>query len=137
MRKKSGRAKVLGTLVCISGALVLTLYKGIAVTNVSRGTEQQISDNYGTKRWVIGSVVLTAGSLLWSSWFLIQAKIGKRYPFQYSSTAIMSSFSAIQSAILYLVIDLRGTNISISAWIVKRKLDILSVTYAVSTHTNI
>ncbi|KAL6128465.1 hypothetical protein ACLB2K_071820 [Fragaria x ananassa] len=79
------------------------------------------------ERWALGSVLLAAGCLLWASWFLIQAKIGKSYPFQYSSTTILSFFGAIQSAILILLTE---RSINMSMWVLKGKLEILSVTYA-------
>ncbi|XP_054822944.1 WAT1-related protein At4g01440-like isoform X2 [Prosopis cineraria] len=77
----------------------------------------------------IGSVLLTGGCLLWSSWFLIQARISKRYPFQYSSTAILSSFGAIQSAILNLIINRKNNNPA-AIWILHGKLQILTVLYS-------
>ncbi|CAL5381946.1 unnamed protein product [Camellia sinensis] len=126
-KSKSGRAKVLGMVVSIGGALVLTLYKGMPLTKSppeTIGTMVQKTE-HANKRWLIGSVVLSAGSLTWSSWFLLQARIGKRYPCQYSSTAIMSIFSAIQSAILGLIIDRNVSN-----WIVKGKFEISSLIYA-------
>ncbi|KAK6162412.1 hypothetical protein DH2020_002253 [Rehmannia glutinosa] len=65
-----------------------------------------------------------SGSLAWSSWFLTQSKIGHNFPYQYSSTSIMSFFSAIQSVILCFITD-RNT----SKWILKGELQILSVIY--------
>lgn len=130
IRNKSGQAKVLGAMVCVGGALLLSLYKGIPLRNIPTPPEIPKANNEfdGTKRWGIGTLLLTAGSLMWSSWFLIQAKIGKIYPCQYSSTAMISFFSAIQSVILCMVIDRNVSN-----WILKGKLEILSVLYAVST----
>ncbi|KAF5952472.1 hypothetical protein HYC85_010416 [Camellia sinensis] len=93
----------------------------------TRGTMVQKIEHVN-KRWLIGSVVLSAGSLMWSLWFLLQARIGKRYPCQYSSTAIKSFFSAIQSAILGLIIDRNVSN-----WIVKGKFEISSLIYAVKS----
>ncbi|KAK2993126.1 hypothetical protein RJ640_006813, partial [Escallonia rubra] len=129
LREKSGRAKVLGALVCAGGALVLTLYRGVPLIP-GGATAVVLKANHGagsTERWARGSILLTAGSLVWSSWFLIQARIGRTFPCQYSSTAIMSFFSAIQSAILHLVIDRKN---NISAWILTGKLEMLSVVYA-------
>ncbi|WMV22853.1 hypothetical protein MTR67_016238 [Solanum verrucosum] len=122
MKCKSGRAKALGTLCCLGGALILTLYKGMPLMNESA---PEVEVNHNIKSWIVGSSFLFAGSLVWSSWFLIQARIGKDYPYQYSSTAIMSFLGAIQSAILSLVID-RNT----STWFLKGTLEISTVIYA-------
>ncbi|KAF5178161.1 Wat1-related protein [Thalictrum thalictroides] len=133
IKSKAGRAKILGTIVCVGGAMLLTLYRGIPLTNQSHsrsGTNLSLNRPHSinkirTQRWTIGSIALIAGALFWSSWFLIQAKISKRFPCQYSSTAIMNFFSALQSAILRLII-----NRDISVWILKGKSEILTVLYA-------
>ena len=131
MQSKSGKAKVMGTLVCIGGALLLVLYKGMPLINPqSQHIANKITSTLPAaklEKWIVGSILLTLGCLLWSSWFIIQAKISKKYPCQYSSTAILSLFAAIQSAILSLVFKRNN-----ASWILKGKLEIISVAYAVS-----
>lgn len=133
--RKCGRAKLLGTFICIGGALLLGLYRGMPLTHPAQSRTENPKTSHAvtsissgrTKSWAIGSVALTAASLTWSSWFLIQVGISKKYPCHYSSTAIMSFFSAIQSAILSSILDR-----DISLWILKGKLEISTVLYAVS-----
>ncbi|KAF9600883.1 hypothetical protein IFM89_013790 [Coptis chinensis] len=132
IKSNTGKAKILGAMVCAGGALVLTLYKGIPLTNVSHSSAASnstfhvnASDSHEkTHRWTIGSIALFAGATFWSSWYLIQAKISKIFPYQYTSTAIMNFFGALQSALLGLIIH-RDTSI----WILKGKNDILIVLY--------
>ncbi|XP_059280677.1 WAT1-related protein At4g01440-like isoform X2 [Lycium ferocissimum] len=127
----SGIAKAIGTLICVGGAFILTFYKGIPLIHfseqqsVSPSSEGAISSSKIKERWIFGSLALFAGTLLWSSWFLLQSFIGKKYPCKYSSTVIMTFFSAIQAAILTLSIDRRP-----SIWIPKEKIDMLSIIYA-------
>lgn len=134
IRCKAGRAKMIGTVVCVGGAMLLTLYSGMPLFNNSRKPQtvmQTVNEAIrmgGVKRkekWTIGSMALLAGVLLWSSWFLIQSNLGKRYPYHYSSTAIMSLFGAIQSSILSFCIDR-----SLSTWVLKGKTEILTVVYS-------
>lgn len=140
IKSNSGRAKIVGTVVCVGGAMVLTLYKGMPLfdrpqsqttVSIPQAMELSIKLSYSKKaeRWTIGCVALIVGTLLWSSWFLLQSNIGKRYPCQYSSTAIMSFFGAIQSAILCL-----STERNFSIWVLKGKLEIITVLYAVCTY---
>ncbi|GFP82300.1 wat1-related protein at3g30340 [Phtheirospermum japonicum] len=68
------------------------------------------------KAKVLGTLTCVSGSLAWSSWFLAQSKIGHNFPYLYSSTSIMSFFSAIQSAVLCFATDHRSTY---SKWILK------------------
>ncbi|KAJ8898759.1 hypothetical protein K2173_005055 [Erythroxylum novogranatense] len=132
MKSKAGTAKVLGAIICMSGGILLAIYKGGSITNLhSRSAETDIKNHANTmilekrtQRRVVGSMLLLAGSTTWSSWFLIQAKVGRNYPCQYSSTAILSFFGAIQSALVTCAMrrDIR-------IWILKGKLEILCVVY--------
>ncbi|OIT33680.1 PREDICTED: WAT1-related protein At4g01440-like [Nicotiana attenuata] len=127
----SGIAKLIGTLICVGGAFILTFYKGIPLIHfsdlqhVSPSSDAAISSSKIKERWILGSLALFAGTFLWSSWFLLQSFIGNQYPCKYSSTVIMTFFSAIQSAILTLSIDRR-----LSIWIPKEKIDMLTIVYA-------
>lgn len=128
---------MLGTVVCIGGAILLTVYKGMPLFSHSHSQAKaqsidqaiRLSSPKRTERWTLGSMLMLVGTLLWSSWFLIQANIGRRYPCQYSSTAIMSFFGAIQSAVLTLCI-----NRNLSIWVLRGKTELLSVLYSVSIH---
>lgn len=126
MKSNNGRAKILGTLISVIGALTLLLYKGIPLI---KPDQLSVSTNPSkkTKRFGLGSAFLSGGSLAWSSWFLIQTRIGQNFPYRYSSTWTMSFFSAIQSAILCFV-----TNRNVSEWVLKGEQRILSVVYGVS-----
>ncbi|KAK9020715.1 hypothetical protein V6N11_010732 [Hibiscus sabdariffa] len=131
LKSKSGRAKILGSVICVGGALLLTLYKGRPLFEHSHTMAPTIahavklSSSRRAERWTIGCLALIVGTLLWSSWFIIQSYVGRRYPCQFSSTAIMSFFGAIQSAALSLLI-----NRDLSMWVLKGKVEIITVLYA-------
>lgn len=80
-----------------------------------------------TQRWVLSSMALALGSILWSSWFLLQSSIGRRYPCKYSSTAIMSFFGTIQSAALVGLSS--GRNLSV--WIFRGTFEIIAILFTV------
>lgn len=136
LKCSSGRAKVIGTLVCIGGGALLTLYKGPSlfdhshITNRTMETTISLSSAKKAERWTVGTIALVIGTLSWSSWFLLQSSIGKRYPCQYSSTAIMSFFGAIQSAILSF-----STGSPLSVWVLRGWIQIATVLFAVSLQT--
>ena len=134
IKNNIGRAKVLGTMICICGALVLTLYTGASLTPQNAQTETQTSNSPTTavtQKWAMGSVMLIISILIWSSWFIVQAKICRKYPCQYTSTAILSFFGVIQSALLSLISER-----SISMWVVKEKFQVLALLYSVSNNIN-
>lgn len=123
--------------------MLLTLYKGTPLFNHHSHLQHQVTTDSidhtqsisklssllttRKARWASGSLALVAGTVLWSSWFLVQSNIGKKYPLQYSSTAIMMFFGAIQSFALSLSVDR-----DLSSWILKGKLEVFSILYAVS-----
>ncbi|CAK9170316.1 unnamed protein product [Ilex paraguariensis] len=132
-KSSGGRAKVLGTVVCLGGAILMTFYRGMPLFSSSQpqGAIQTVDQALifslakRKERWTIGSIALIAGTLLWSSWFLLQSNIARSYPCQCSSTAIMAFFGAIQSAILSFCIDR-----NLALWVLKGKTEILSLLYA-------
>ncbi|KAK8489112.1 hypothetical protein V6N11_028473 [Hibiscus sabdariffa] len=111
--------KILGSVICVGGALLLTLYKGRPLFEHPHSHDMaptvanaiKLSSSRRAERWTIGCLALVVGTLLWSSWFIIQAYVRRRYPCQFSSTAIMSFFGTIQSAALSLL-----TNRDLSMW---------------------
>ncbi|XP_019461148.1 PREDICTED: WAT1-related protein At3g30340-like isoform X1 [Lupinus angustifolius] len=124
----SGKAKILGTFVCIGGALLLTFYKGKPLFNNYSHYEYEAPASPATKsteKWTIGVITLILGTLFISSWYILQSNIVKRYPCQYSSTAIMNFFGAIQSAILGFSIDKK-----LSMWVIKGKIQIITILYS-------
>ncbi|CAN7025686.1 hypothetical protein BRARA_F03064 [Brassica rapa] len=128
IKSNTGRAKVLGTMICICGALVLTLYKGTALTQQNAQMQTQTSNSSPTavtQKWAMGSFMLIISILVWSSWFIIQAKICRIYPCQYTSTTILSFFGVIQSALLSLISER-----SISMWVVTEKFQVLALLYS-------
>ncbi|CAN1228549.1 WAT1-related protein At4g30420 [Linum grandiflorum] len=60
-------AKILGTIICVSGALTMALIKGpqLVLNNVSRGSED----------WLLGCGFLFASACCWSIWLILQSGI--------------------------------------------------------------
>ncbi|KAL3738454.1 hypothetical protein ACJRO7_019917 [Eucalyptus globulus] len=133
IKSSSGKAKIVGTLVCVGGALTLTLYRGRPLFSSSHSQAVISMSDHATKlnsadrmqNWRLGLICLVLGTLLWSLWFLLQSKIAKRYPCQYSSTAIMCFFGSVQSAALSF-----STSRSLSIWILRGRTEIFTVLFA-------
>ncbi|CAN1321089.1 WAT1-related protein At3g28050 [Linum perenne] len=69
---RSSQAKLIGTLVSIAGALIITLYKG-------RG-HHQAHDQLAMSNWVIGAIFCAAGSFCIAIGFATVSWILKDYP---------------------------------------------------------
>ncbi|KAL5200493.1 hypothetical protein ABZP36_021696 [Zizania latifolia] len=130
LKKAAGVAKVGGTAVGFTGAMVLALYQGPSLTSKhqlpSSSSPPMATRHTHTQRWAIGSVALLAGSACWSLWFILQSRIATKYPALYSGTALMFLLSFFQVAAVGLAID----KISFfSLWILTSKLQIITVLF--------
>jgi len=96
MKKVRCQAKVVGTLVTVGGAMVMTLYKGPLVEMVwnkhahnNQTTNATTTNNNvatpSDKDWLIGSILLIIATLAWASLFVLQVRRplqnGKHYLF--------------------------------------------------------
>ncbi|CAN6466172.1 unnamed protein product [Victoria cruziana] len=127
IKKKAGAAKVLGTVVCVGGAMLLTLYRGRALTHPTADLVHQTSKSLpeSQKSWFLGSLSLLGGSFAWSSWFIVQAKIAKSYPALYSNNAIVSLLSCTQCAAFTLLLHRDH-----SLWEVRGRLQVITILYS-------
>ncbi|KAK9743260.1 hypothetical protein RND81_03G227100 [Saponaria officinalis] len=127
LRSKSGIAKVSGSLICIGGVIMLIFYRGFPLNQDGMSSYDASNPKLDDRprNWILGSFFLVLSILCWSVWFLIQAKIVKKYPCKYSSTSVMSAIGALQSTILCFAI-----NRDISIWILRGKLEIFTVLFA-------
>ncbi|MQL87352.1 hypothetical protein Taro_019885, partial [Colocasia esculenta] len=128
----AGLAKVLGTAVSVGGAMLLTFYKGVALTHPRHlqsapspsPTAAAAMDSSSGKR-TIGTIALFGGCFSWCCWFLLQSKVNKKYPALYSGTAIIFFLSFLQAAALTF-----ATQDGASLLAVRGKLEISTVLFA-------
>ncbi|KAL5833238.1 hypothetical protein ACOSQ3_016912 [Xanthoceras sorbifolium] len=74
-----GRAKVVGTIICIAGSLVFTFWKGHYLFESI--VERPLINMYNTKasasklnhdNWIKGSVLILISHIAWSGWLIFQ-----------------------------------------------------------------
>ncbi|KAL4028031.1 hypothetical protein IC575_011223 [Cucumis melo] len=136
IKKKEGVAKVLGTLMGIGGAMILTFYKGFEINiwtthvdllhgrNVSHLPPHSHSHSH-SHNLLLGSVLALASCLSYSFWLILQAKMMKIYPCQYSSTALMCVMGAIQGVAISIC-----TERDWKQWKLGWNIRLLTVTFA-------
>ncbi|KAG2251779.1 hypothetical protein Bca52824_081915 [Brassica carinata] len=75
LRSSATQAKIIGTIVSMSGALVVVLYTGPKIlassTTVSHDQHLTISES----SWIIGGLLIAAQYLLVSIWLILQTRI--------------------------------------------------------------
>lgn len=69
-------AKVIGTVVTVSGAMIMTLYKGPALQFIKGQAASQHESGSSTQpseqNWVLGTIMLIASCGGWASFFILQ-----------------------------------------------------------------
>jgi drug/metabolite transporter (DMT)-like permease len=129
LKTGAGVAKVIGTAVGFSGAVTLALYQGPSLTKPQQQPSAAAMGGHGgagAHRWVTGSLSLLAGAACWSFWFILQSRLGKKYPALYSGNALMFLLSFLQMAAVGL-----ATQRDLSVWILRTKLQIITVLFVV------
>lgn len=130
LKSKAGMAKMLGTFMCVTGAMLMTFYKGTILNKTSHilvpvHHHQPMIHEHSSEKWMLGSMALIAGSISWSAWFVVQTRLGNKYPALYSSTAIIFFISFLQAATLSI-----ATERQLSIWALTNKYEIFVVLFA-------
>lgn len=76
-RNWQGMAKVLGSVVGISGAMVFTFIKGPPLypeptLNHISGQSSSNNRTYSKEDWIKGSILMLGANLTWSLWLIMQ-----------------------------------------------------------------
>ncbi|TKY59552.1 WAT1-related protein [Spatholobus suberectus] len=110
-----GKAKVIGTIIGISGAMLMTFYKGVEINiwsakiNLMHPHQNQnghvVSHHADFRNEVLGVPCAIASCFCFSLWFVIQAKLNEEYPSHHSSAALISTTGAIQATVLALCVE--------------------------------
>ncbi|KAK7391621.1 hypothetical protein VNO78_20038 [Psophocarpus tetragonolobus] len=129
LQNPRGIAKVLGTLISLAGALIMTLYKGPVTRNLwppliyIPAKTAAINEN-----WFKGSLLTVLSCATWSMWYIMQAATLKRYPAQLSLATWMSFVGAAQSAVFTVIVQHNR-----SAWSMGLNIDLWSTIYRAFT----
>ncbi|ESW20449.1 hypothetical protein PHAVU_006G210200 [Phaseolus vulgaris] len=110
-QRASGKAKVLGTITGVGGAMMLTFLKGVEINiwtshiNLlhKKGTRGTQNDDSGSK--VLGVFCGFGSCFCFALWLIVQAQMSKEFPGHHSSTALMSVMGAIQATIYALCVE--------------------------------
>ncbi|RVW52770.1 WAT1-related protein [Vitis vinifera] len=128
LRSSRSLIKILGTLVSISGALIVTLYKGppigaglIKSPSISSNDHLQKTAN----NWVIGGLFFAMAGLSISVWNIFQAPILRRYPSEITVVSFFTLFGAIQCAAVALI-AVKDSN----AWKLRPDFELITIIYS-------
>ncbi|KAJ1432724.1 EamA domain [Sesbania bispinosa] len=127
IRSSSSQAKVLGTVVSISGAFVVTLYKGPAIIIAHRPSISLFPQSINTlksvdRSWAIGGLLLTAEYILVPLWYIVQVQIMKVYPDELTVVFFYNLCVTIMAAIVGVI-----TETNTSAWKIRPDTALASI----------
>ncbi|KAK7391620.1 hypothetical protein VNO78_20037 [Psophocarpus tetragonolobus] len=126
LQNPRGITKVLGTLISLAGALIMTLYKGLIMTNLWPPLIHIPAKSVAINESSLKGLLLNVTSCVtMSMWFIMQAATLKRYPAPLSLTTWMSFLGAAQAAVFTVIAERNP-----SAWIIGLNIDLLSILYS-------
>ncbi|EOA29415.1 hypothetical protein CARUB_v10025706mg [Capsella rubella] len=129
VKKIHSQAKILGTIVTVGGAMLMTVVKGPLIplpwANPSDMHHQDAS-NPGVKQDLTkGALLIAIGCICWAGFINLQAITLKSYPVELSMTAYICFMGSLESTIVALYIE-RGNP---SAWAIQLDSKLLAAVY--------
>ncbi|KAI7738184.1 hypothetical protein M8C21_030663 [Ambrosia artemisiifolia] len=130
IKKIHSIGKIVGTLVTVGGAMIMTLVVGPTIglpwTKGSTVSEQQqttthVSPGDNMK----GSMMVIAGCLSWSCFYIVQAITLKSYPAELSLTALICAAGTLQGGIVTVIAE-RG---KYEAWKLQLDAGLITMVY--------
>ncbi|MQL93442.1 hypothetical protein Taro_026090 [Colocasia esculenta] len=133
IKKVRCQAKVIGTLVTVAGAMLMTLYKGPIMEMVwsknkeihSAAAPSAADQSAADKDWVKGSIFLIIATVAWAALFIIQAFTLKRYTAQLSLTTLICFVGTLQAIAVTFVMEHKP-----SVWTIGFDMNLLAAAYA-------
>ncbi|OVA16286.1 Drug/metabolite transporter [Macleaya cordata] len=131
LRIPSSQAKSLGAIVSISGAFIVTLYKGppiiLSSTTAPPDHHHQLMllSSSSQSNWVLGGLLLSFCCFLSAVWNIVQTAVIKEYPSEISVVFISSFIGTIICAIISLIIERDP-----SAWKLRPGIQLITIVYA-------
>ncbi|KAF8049166.1 hypothetical protein N665_2281s0009 [Sinapis alba] len=128
IKKIHSQAKILGTVVTVGGAMLMTVVKGplVPLPWANPNDSHQDSSNPGvTPDLTKGALLIAVGCICWAGFVNLQAITLKSYPVELSLTAYICLMGSIESTIVALFIE-RGNP---SAWAIQMDSKLLAAVY--------
>lgn len=137
LRMKSSRAKSVGTIISMAGALLVTLYKGLPILTTTSVPRKFLNDELPSlslqmqSNWVIGGFLLLLQSFSLALLFVVQAWVIRDYPAELMASLLPCMFVTILSTAVALVAE----RSDLSAWELKSNTELVALGFNVRSQT--
>ncbi|KAH7677216.1 WAT1-related protein [Dioscorea alata] len=129
LRRVICQAKLVGTLVTVAGAMLMTLYKGPIVEmvwNKHKYTNEVQTDESNDKDWFKGSIFVIIATLAWAALFILQTEALKKYASApISLTSLICFVGTLQAIVVTFVMEHKA-----SVWSIGWDMNLLAAAYA-------
>ncbi|GMJ07200.1 Usually multiple acids move in and out Transporters 34 [Hibiscus trionum] len=118
IRSLTTLAKILGTVICVGGAISMALLKGPKLLNTELLPPKSLLGQ-GAESWLLGCLLLLASSFFWALWMVLQVPISASCPDHLYSSTWMCFLSTLESAIVALLVEKDA-----AAWSLSSRLEL-------------
>ncbi|XP_030451231.1 WAT1-related protein At2g39510 [Syzygium oleosum] len=126
IRSKHSQAKIVGTLVTIGGAMLMTLAKGPVLGLPWTESTSTHADSDGVvQKPIEGALMITLGCFCWASFFILQAITLKSYPAELTLTALICLTGTCLGAVFAFAME----RSNFAAWSLQFDVKLLAVVY--------
>ncbi|CAK9161311.1 unnamed protein product [Ilex paraguariensis] len=127
LRGSGGLAVSLGAVVAVSGAFIVTLYKGPQILMVSSPSNFAHHHLYSqVSNWVLGGIFLSMTSILTAIWNILMAATVKDFAEKITIVFFFCFFSTIIGSIFTLIAEQ-----NLNAWTLRLDMEMIAIVYAV------
>ncbi|KAJ0692605.1 hypothetical protein HanPI659440_Chr15g0587871 [Helianthus annuus] len=95
IRSSSSLAKLLGTTIAISGAMLFTFYQGPEIFSPSPDSSNQLHLSWPSD-WIFGCLILVIGAIVGAVWNVLQSATAREYPDQRTIVFLFCLFGTMQ-----------------------------------------
>ncbi|CAL0315595.1 unnamed protein product [Lupinus luteus] len=120
-----GKAKSIGAILCVGGAIATSIYKGkeFYIGHIGHHTQVIVVEHKTHK--LRGTLFLVGSCFSYTTWFILQVKLLKVFPFRYWGTMIACVMAAIISSIIGVCMDS-----SQASWRLQWNLELITIVYS-------
>ncbi|KAM7504945.1 hypothetical protein LguiB_003849 [Lonicera macranthoides] len=122
---KVGKIKMVGAILCLTGALTMSLYKGKSFHISSHQSTSHVNMKKASINQTRGTLFLVTSILSYGFWFIVQVKLFKVFPYKYCATLLVCIIASLQQLAIGLCIDR-----SKKAWKLGWNLQLITIFYS-------
>ncbi|KAL8218170.1 hypothetical protein R6Q57_021543 [Mikania cordata] len=123
MKSLHSQGKIIGTLVTVGGAMIMTLIRGPAIpfpwTNHQTLHHQTSINTVTAQDQINGSLMITIGCFCWATFVIVQAVALKSYPAELSLSALVCMIGSLEGSVLAVVAERANASIWSVNWDIK------------------